>query len=126
MVIPSGDARLSGPPQAGAPNSEPPHAGASPEPEPAPARVVRVRVFVDGRVQGVGFRASAAREAVRLGVTGWARNLPDGRVEAVYEGPRAAVEDMLAWTRRGTASARVDSMAIHDEEPKGERGFSVR
>jgi acylphosphatase len=88
-------------------------------------KIVRVRVFVEGRVQGVGFRASAAREAMRLGVTGWARNLPDGRVEAVYEGPREAVEEMLAWTRRGPAAARVTDMTIHDEEPKGERGFSV-
>jgi acylphosphatase len=87
--------------------------------------VVRVRVFVDGRVQGVGFRASAAREAMRLGVSGWAHNLPDGRVEAVYEGPRRAVEEILSWTRRGPASARVADMAIHDEEPKQERGFSV-
>lgn len=89
------------------------------------ARIVRVRVFVDGRVQGVGFRASTAREAVRLGLGGWARNLQDGRVEAAYEGPRDAVEQMLAWTRRGPAAARVTGMTIHDEEPKGERGFSV-
>ena len=124
MVRPSGDARGSEAPQAdapsqtGAPSSQPPRA--------APAPAVRVRVFVDGRVQGVGFRASAAREAVRLGVAGWARNLADGSVEVVYEGPRPAVEDMLAWTRRGPGSARVDGMAILDEEPKGERGFSIR
>ena len=89
------------------------------------AKIVRVRVLVDGRVQGVGFRCSAAREALRLGIQGWARNLRDGRVEAVYEAPRDAVEEMLAWTRRGPASARVDEMTIHDEEPKEERGFSV-
>ena len=122
MVIPSGDARGFEAPQAGAPSQT----GAPSSQPPRAAPAVRVRVFVDGRVQGVGFRASAAREAVRLGVTGWARNLADGSVEVVYEGPQAAVEDMLAWTRRGTASARVDSMAIHDEEPKGERGFSIR
>jgi acylphosphatase len=82
-------------------------------------------VFVDGRVQGVGFRVSAAIEATRQGVAGWARNLPDGRVEAVYEGPRDAVEEMLAWTRHGPLGARVTDLAIRDEEPKGERGFSV-
>ena len=87
--------------------------------------IVRIRVFVDGRVQGVGFRANAAREAARQGVSGWIRNLPDGRVEAVYEGPRDAVEEMLAWTRRGPFGARVTDVAIHDEEPKGERGFSI-
>jgi acylphosphatase len=97
-------------------------AGTQPD---ADQTVVRVRVFVDGRVQGVGFRWSAAREAERLGVRGWARNRADGRVEAVYEGPRAAVEEMLAWTRHGPAGARVTDMVIRDEEPKGERGFSV-
>jgi acylphosphatase len=99
--------------------------GASAAPGGGGPRVIRVRVFVDGRVQGVGFRVSAAGEAVRLGVQGWARNLPDGRVEAVYEGPRAAVEDMLAWTRHGPGGARVTDMTILDEEPKGERGFTV-
>jgi acylphosphatase len=102
-----------------------PSAGASAGPGGAGTQVVRVRVFVDGRVQGVGFRVSTAREAVRLGVQGWARNLPDGRVEAVYEGPPKEVEDMLAWTRHGPDGARVTDVTIHDEEPKGERGFSV-
>ena len=87
---------------------------------------VRVRVFVDGRVQGVGFRVSTAHEATRLGVCGWVRNLPDGKVEALYEGPRDAVEEMLSWTRRGPLGARVTEMTIHDEEPEGELGFSVR
>ena len=54
------------------------------------------------------------------------RNLPDGRVEAVYEGPGEAVEELLAWTRRGPERALVTAVEIHDEEPKGERGFSVR
>ena len=74
-------------------------------PADAPPDLVRVRVFVEGRVQGVWFRESARHEADRLGVSGWVRNLPDGRVEAVYEGPRDAVEEMLAWTRPRTASA---------------------
>jgi acylphosphatase len=101
--------------------------------EPADERVregtspaVRVRVFVDGRVQGVGFRQSAAREATRIGLQGWIRNLPDGRVEAAYEGTRDAVEQMVAWSRRGPAWGMVTDMTVHDEEPKGERGFSVR
>jgi acylphosphatase len=97
--------------------------GGHPQDQPP---VVRVRVFVDGRVQGVGFRMSAAQEAARLGLAGWVRNLPDGRVEAVYQGTRDAVEQMLAWTRRGPLGARVDEMTIHDEEPERERGFSVR
>ena len=87
---------------------------------------VRVHVFVEGWVQGVSFRYNAVQEAVRLGVTGWVRNLPDGRVEAVYEGPRAAVEELLAWTRGGPRWAQVTAVHIHDEEPKGEPGFGVR
>ena len=62
---------------------------------------------------------------MRLGANGWARNLPDGRVEAVYEGTRDVVEEMLAWTRHGPPGARVTEMTIDDEEPKGERGFSI-
>jgi acylphosphatase len=87
---------------------------------------VRVHVFVEGRVQGVWFRDSAAREATRLGIAGWARNLQDGRVEAVYEGTREAVEEMLAWTNRGPERANVTGVEIHDEEPTGEHGFRVR
>lgn len=87
---------------------------------------VRVRVFIEGRVQGVSFRYYTWQKAAQLGVRGWVRNLADGRVEAVYEGPRPAVEEMLAWTRRGPLLARVEAVAIHDEEPQGERDFSVR
>jgi len=87
--------------------------------------LVRVHVFVEGRVQGVNFRYRAYQEATRLGVTGWARNLPDGRVEAVYEGPRENVEEMLGWTRHGPEWARVTGLAVYDEEPKQERGFGI-
>jgi len=87
---------------------------------------VRVRVFVEGRVQGVSFRHYAWHEATRLGLAGWVRNLPAGGVEAVYEGPRAQVKKILSWTRHGPPIARVDAMAIHDETPQEERGLSVR
>lgn len=95
-------------------------------PGEADASPIRVHVFVDGRVQGVWFRDSTWRQATRLGVSGWVRNLPDGRVEAVYEGSRDAVEALLTWTRLGPERALVTAVAIHDETPKGERGFSVR
>lgn len=88
--------------------------------------LVRTHCYVSGRVQGVWFRDSTWRQAERLGVSGWVRNLPDGRVETVYEGPRAAVEELLEWTHRGPERANVTAVEIHDEEPKGERGFSVR
>lgn len=88
--------------------------------------LTRVRVFVEGRVQGVNFRYSTYLEAERLGVNGWARNLPDGRVEAVYEGPRSAVEEMIMWTKHGPEWARVTGIAIQDESPTGEQGFGIR
>jgi acylphosphatase len=90
------------------------------------APFVRTHVFVEGRVQGVNFRYCTYREAVRLGVSGWARNLADGRVEAIYEGPREAVDELLAWTRHGPEWARVTEITIQDEEPKGESGFGIR
>lgn len=87
---------------------------------------VRARVLVSGRVQGVYFRASTCEEATTLGVDGWVRNLPDGRVEAVFEGSRGRVERALAWTRVGPARADVRAVEVAWEPPLGERGFEVR
>ncbi|MEJ5359773.1 MAG: acylphosphatase [Desulfobacterales bacterium] len=81
---------------------------------------VRAHVFVSGRVQGVAFRLETRRAAGRIGVCGWVRNLPDGRVEAVIEGERRRVEEMIAWCRRGPALARVESLALSWEPPTGE------
>jgi acylphosphatase len=88
--------------------------------------VVRRRVLVSGRVQGVFYRASAEREAARLGVGGFARNLPDGRVELQVEGSADAVDALIAWARVGPPRARVDTIAVEDEEPRGERTFYGR
>jgi acylphosphatase len=66
-----------------------------------------VHVVVDGRVQGVGFRYAAYRRAQEFGLGGWVRNLDDGRVEAEFEGPREALEQMLEWCRRGPSFAWV-------------------
>jgi acylphosphatase len=85
----------------------------------------RVHVFVAGRVQGVFFRASCAEQARVLGVAGWVGNAPDGRVEAAFEGPEAAVEAMVDWCRRGPAHARVDAVEIEPEAPANETGFHV-
>ncbi len=88
-------------------------------------RIVRVHAWVGGLVQGVYYRASTAREAAALGLSGWVRNLPDGRVEAVLEGPAAAVEQMLRWLHVGPPHARVTSVEVQHETPAGERGFRI-
>lgn len=88
--------------------------------------VVRRRVTVGGRVQGVFFRDSCRREARARGVAGWVRNREDGAVEAVFEGDPAAVDRLVAWMRSGPRHARVESVDVLDEEPRGEQGFSVR
>jgi acylphosphatase len=91
----------------------------------APARR-RVRVVAGGLVQGVWFRASAQQEALAGGVDGWVRNRSDGRVEAVFEGPPAAVAAMVTWMHRGPERASVTDVQVVDEPARGERGFSVR
>ena len=79
-----------------------------------------------GRVQGVWFRESCRTEAVEHGVAGWVRNLSDGRVEVVLEGPDAAVARVEAWCREGPVRARVDDVEAISEEPDGVSGFAVR
>lgn len=88
--------------------------------------VVRKRVLVSGEVQGVFFRDSCQRIAEQHGVGGWVRNLPDGRVEAVFEGEPDDVERLLDWAYRGPRHARVADVAVRDEPPHGETGFTVR
>ncbi|RME74896.1 MAG: acylphosphatase [Planctomycetota bacterium] len=94
--------------------------------EASPGRVARhARVF--GRVQGVFFRASSAREAERLGLAGWVRNLPDGSVELWYEGPPEAVEAFERWLQVGPPLARVDRLEIEPSAPRGtDEGFRIR
>ena len=83
----------------------------------------RVRVVVSGRVQGVFFRATCARRARALGLGGSVRNMPDGSVEAVFEGPAEDVEAMVAWCRTGPELARIDEVEILEEPPTGIRTF---
>ena len=85
----------------------------------------RVRVVASGRVQGVFYRASCARLARGLGLTGYVRNLPDGRVEAAFEGSDSAVDEMVAWSRVGPDLANVDRLDVVVEDPLGETGFRV-
>lgn len=72
----------------------------------------RVEVKVEGRVQGVGFRHFTYKTALRLGLTGWVRNLPDGAVEAVAQGPQEQVEEWLTALREGPPASRVEGLTI--------------
>lgn len=87
---------------------------------------VRRRVVISGRVQGVWFRQSCADQARARGVTGWVRNRGDGAVEAVLEGPEAAVEAVVAWCRMGPPHASVERVEVQTETPVGEANFRAR
>jgi acylphosphatase len=87
--------------------------------------VVRKRVVVEGRVQGVGFRASCAQRARAAGVGGTVRNLVDGRVEAVFEGAATSVDALVAWCEDGPRMAHVRRVVVFEEDPLGETAFRV-
>ena len=88
--------------------------------------MVRYRVLVSGQVQGVSFRLACQRMAWQHGVAGWVRNLSDGRVEAVFEGPAGQVERLLDWARRGPRMAVVADVAVQPEQPEGLGTFQIR
>jgi acylphosphatase len=87
--------------------------------------VIRRRVVVEGRVQGVGYRVSCARRARAAGLAGTVRNLPGGGVEAVFEGAPPGVEDLIAWCRRGPSHARVDTVRVSEAVPTGQTDFRI-
>ena len=87
---------------------------------------VAKHAVVRGTVQGVAFRWYAKERARELGLAGWIRNLPDGSVEARFEGPVAAVDAFVAWLRRGPPAARVDDLEVSEEAPSGADRFEVR
>ena len=88
---------------------------------------VRVHLLVTGRVQGVFFRVSTQRRAVELGIAGWVRNSPDGRVEITAEGPRPACEALRAYCEQGPPPAHVDMVDTTWQTATGEfSGFDVR
>ena len=87
----------------------------------------RVHVFISGKVQGVFFRSSTKDRADELNLTGWVRNLADGRVEAVFEGEEGNVEKMAQWCRKGPEYARVNDVEVISEQYKGEfKEFALR
>ena len=88
--------------------------------------MVRYRVLISGRVQGVFFRDSCRRLAEQHGVAGWVRNLPDGRVEAVFEGLADDVARLIEWARHGPRLAVVENVAVQREPPEGLAAFQIR
>lgn len=91
------------------------------------SEIKRARVLAGGRVQGVFFRDSTRQEAERLGVTGWVANRADGRVEAEFQGPGKAVDEAVAFVRRGPGRANVTDLDVEELDPvQDESGFTVR
>jgi acylphosphatase len=88
--------------------------------------VVRRRLVIHGRVQGVFFRDTLRTLAERHGVAGWARNTPEGTVETVLEGDEDALARLSVFAREGPEGAQVERVDEHDEEPQGLSGFSIR
>jgi acylphosphatase len=83
---------------------------------------IRVRLIIQGRVQGVWFRDSTRREAMKLGVTGWVKNRRDGGVEVVAEGPEERVKQLVVWCHQGPSYAKVTDVHQNKEEWQGEFG----
>lgn len=88
--------------------------------------MIRRRLVVHGRVQGVGFRYSVVRAAQTRGVAGWVTNRPDGTVEAVFEGEPEPVEALVRLCREGPRGAVVDRVEVDEEQPEGLSGFRAR
>jgi acylphosphatase len=88
--------------------------------------VARAHVWISGQVQGVFFRHETRQRARAEGLSGWVRNVPDGRVEAVFEGPDESVEELVRWCHRGPDGADVGEVEVRREDPEGIHGFDVR
>lgn len=90
--------------------------------------MTRKHVYISGRVQGVWFRAYTEKAARRYGVTGWVKNLPDGRVEAIFEGKRDSVDKMVTWCREeGSPGSYVSNVEVVEEKYRGEyKDFEIR
>ena len=90
------------------------------------SEVVARRIVARGRVQGVFYRDSTRREAMRLGAAGWVRNRADGSVEAHAEGSPEAVAALVRWAREGPRHADVDELDVDEVDPQGCEGFEIR
>lgn len=87
---------------------------------------IRRHLTISGQVQGVFFRETARRKATEAGVAGWITNRSDGKVEAVFEGPAEAVEELVEFCRVGPTAATVEDIDVRTEEPETLSGFDVR
>jgi len=85
----------------------------------------RVHLLIIGRVQGVGFRYATLAAAEKLALAGWVRNQREGKVEAVFEGPEAAIAAMVVWCRQGPSAAAVVEVQVIYEAPVGLQGFEI-
>ncbi len=83
-------------------------------------KLIRIRLIIEGRVQGVWFRESTRREASRLGLFGRVMNRPDGKVEVLAEGPEEKIEGLVAWCHHGPSTARVQKVQKYEEPWTGE------
>ncbi|MCT7950412.1 acylphosphatase [Ancylothrix sp. C2] len=86
---------------------------------------IRTHLIISGKVQGVGYRYYTAQQAKQLGITGWVKNLPDGRVEAIFEGNKQAITDMINWCHQGPPAAEVTEVTINHEKPQGCNQFEI-
>ena len=87
---------------------------------------VEAHVLISGKVQGVWFRANTKEKARQLNIKGWVRNLPDGRVEAVFQGEKEIVEEMIKWCYKGPPLAEVENVEVEWKEPEEEfEDFSI-
>ena len=82
--------------------------------------MIRAHIIVEGRVQGVGFRANTRRMAHKLNLIGWVRNLRSGKVEIIVEGPEVDVQKLIIWCHRGPTSSYVSKVNVEKTEPTGE------
>jgi acylphosphatase len=88
-------------------------------------QIIQVHALISGRVQGVGYRFSTADKADQLGIKGWVRNLPDGRVEAIFEGETTLVNEMIQWCYLGPSAARVKEVKLKRGIVEGFSSFKI-
>lgn len=81
---------------------------------------VRAHIFVSGKVQGVFLKYNTQYKARKLGICGWVWNLPDGRIEAVFEGEKTQIEKIIEWLRKGPIFTKVEKVEVKWEKPKNE------